>query len=52
MLKKGRKREYPIICNKNYTMRVKGISYECIGNKETGYYVYRQQTELELSRRS
>ena len=52
VLKKGRKREYPIICNKNYTMRVKGISYECIGNKETGYYVYRQQTELELSRRS
>ena len=43
---------YPSICNNSYPIRNNLVSYKCAGNRKIGYYVYRHQTNLELSRHS
>ena len=43
---------YPHICNRSYPSLNSKVTYNCVGNEEIGYHVYREQTELELSRHS
>ena len=52
VFKKTRWGKYSRICNRNYPALNKKVTYRCVKNDKKGYYVYRQQTELELGRLS